>query len=117
MIEPILVTLAAPILAGGLHAQVAPQNCTRPYGVFQEVVSPTSNTLADGVPIQQSILQIDIYDATFLGARTAGDALADAIQSAYDAGTLSGVQHSRRSLYEPETKLYRILYEFSFWYH
>ena len=117
MIETTLVAIAAPLLAGGLNALVAPQNCARPYGVYTEIASPTSNTLADGVPIQQSILQIDIYDATFLGARTAGDALADAIQSAYDAGMLSGVQHSRRSLYEPETKLYRILYEFSFWYH
>ena len=117
MIEQTLVTLATTILAGGLNAQVAPKNCARPYGVYQEISSPTSNTLSDGVPIQQSVMQIDVYADTYVGARTAGDALADAIQAAFDAGTLAGCQHSRRSLYEQETKLHRILYEFSFWYH
>ena len=117
MIEPTLVSLAAPILAGGLNAQVAPQNCARPYGVYQEIASPTLNTLSDGVPIQQSLMQIDVYDVTYSGARTSGDALAAAIQAAFDAGTLAGVQRIRRSFFEPDTRLHRILYEYSFWYH
>jgi hypothetical protein len=116
MIETVLITLAAPILSDRLWPNVATEGCARPYGVYQEIVSPPTNTLADGVPIRQSIMQIDIYDTTYLGARTASDAMAAAIESAFISGTLVGVQHTRRSLYEPETKLHRVLYEYSFWY-
>ncbi len=52
-IEQTLVTMAAPILTGGLHPNVAPQNGAHPYGVYTHLVSPTQNTLSDSVPIQQ----------------------------------------------------------------
>lgn len=117
MIEPTLVSLAAPILAGGLHPNVGPQGGVRPYGIYIEIVSPTENTLSDGVPIQQSVLQIDIWDVTYAGAKSAGDAFSAAINQAFQDGTLTGVQRSRRSRYDADTKLHGFTYEFSFWYH
>lgn len=117
MIEVSLVQLAAPILAGGLHPNVAPQGCQKPYGVYSEVVSPTENTLSDGVPIQQSIFQIDVWAPSYAAAKAAGEGLSDAISQAFDNDVLTGVQRSRRGRYDPDTKLHGFTYEFSFWYH
>lgn len=116
-LEEQLTALLAPLLAGGLHPQIAPQNSVTPYAVYQEIASPTENTLSDGIPIQQSLIQIDVYDKTYPTAKSAGLSIEAALQAAFAASTLTGVQLSRRSLYEPDPKLHRILYEFSFWYH
>jgi len=89
-IEQTLVTMAAPHLAGGLHPNIAPQNGARPYGVYTHIVSPTQNTLSDGVPIHHDIFQVDVWDATYQGALAAGDAFAAALQAAFDAGTITG---------------------------
>lgn len=116
-VEQTLVALAAPLLAGGLHPNGAPQNGARPYGVYTNVVSPAHNTLSDGIPIQQDIFQIDVWAETYQGALTAGDAFASALQAAFDAGTLAGVQRSRRGRYDAEARLHGLMYEFSFWSH
>jgi len=68
-------------------------------------------------PIQQSIIQIDVYAEKYMDAITAGKAVEDALAAAFAAGTLQGIQRSRRSQYEPEVKLRRLIYEYSFWYH
>lgn len=116
-IEQTLVTMAAPILAGGLHPNLAPQNGARPYGVYTLIVSPTHNMLSDGVSVQQDIFQVDIWDETYQGALTTGNAFAAALQAAFNAGTITGIQRSRRGRYDTETGLHGFLYEFSFWYH
>lgn len=116
-IEQTLVTLAAPYIAGGLHPNVAPQQAARPYGVYTSLVSPTHNTLGDGVPIKQDVFQVDVWDVTYQGALTAGDAFAAALQAAFDVGTLAGVQRSRRGRYDAEARLHGFMYEFSFWSH
>lgn len=112
-----LVTAVSPALSGRFYDHIAPQNTGKPYGVYQEIASPTENTLSDGVPIQQSIIQIDIYGEKYKDVIDAGKAVEDAISAAIAAGTLNGIQRSRRSQYESEVKLRRLIYEFSFWYH
>ena len=116
-IEQTLVAMASPLLAGGLHPNVAPQNGARPYGVYTLIVSPAQNTLSDGQTIQQEIFQVDIWDETYPGALAAGHAFSAALQAAFEAGTMAGVQRSRRGRYDPETGLHGFLYEFSFWHH
>ncbi|MCM8596651.1 DUF3168 domain-containing protein [Accumulibacter sp.] len=114
-VEPTLVALAAPLLAGGLHPNVAPPQVATPYGVYQVVVSLTHNTLSDGVPIAHDLIQIGVWEGTYAGALAAGSALAAALQAAFDLGTLTGVQRSRQGRYDPETALHGFLYEYSFW--
>ena len=116
-IEQTLVAIAAPLLEGGLHPNIAPQNGARPYGVYTLIVSPAHNTLSDCQTIQQDIFQIDVWADTYQGALTAGNALAAALQAAFDAGTLTGIQHLRRGRYDSDTGLHGFLYEYSFWYH
>ncbi|MCM8624135.1 MAG: hypothetical protein NFW16_20955 [Candidatus Accumulibacter sp.] len=116
-IEQTLVAIAAPLLAGGLHPNLAPQNGARPYGVYTLIVSPAHNTLSDGQTIQQEIFQVDVWADTYQGALAAGNAFSDALHAAFDAGTIAGVQRSRRGRYDAETGLHGFLYEFSFWHH
>lgn len=116
MIESTLMSIVGGLVAGGLYPHIAPQGVARPYAVYQEVVSPTQNTLSDGAPIQNSLLQVAVWDTTYLGSRTAGETIANAISAAFAAGTMAGVQRSRRAIYDPETELHGFLYEFSFWY-
>lgn len=117
ILEQTLVAVLAEALPGTLFPQIAPDSQPTPYGIYQEIASPTENTLDNTIPIQQSILQIDIYDRTYAGVKATGSAVEAAIQAAFLAGTLVGIQHTRRSLYEPDVKLHRLMYEFSFWYH
>jgi hypothetical protein len=117
MIETTLFNLINPLLTGGMHYNLAAQGAVRPYGVLLEVVSPTENTLTDGQPIQHTLYQITIWDTTYLGAKTAGEAISTAIAAAFTAGTLAGIQRSRRGVYEADTALHGFIYEFSFWYH
>lgn len=116
MLEQTLVSLAAIPLGGRLYPEVAPDNPICPYGVYSEIISPTNNTLADGPLINQSLIQIDIWDKTAAGRSVAGEALAAQIAQAFNNGTLQGVQHARKSRYDPDTKLYGYIYEYSFWY-
>jgi len=111
------VALANRFIGGGLHPNVAPQNSSLPYGVYIEILSPTENTLDNNVPIQQSILQIDIWDQTFSAAKTTGDSLVAALTEAFQAGILTGLQRGRRSRYDAATKRHGFTYEYSFWYH
>ena len=41
---------------------------------------------------------------------------AAAVQAAFEAGNLAGVQRSRRGRYDAETGLHGFTYEFSFWH-
>ncbi len=115
--EKPLVALAAPILPGGLHPNVAPEKCPRPYGTYTEIVSPSEKTLDGNVPIQNSIVQIDVWAPTYAQAKACGEALATAIEDASEASPLEAVQLSRRGRFDNDTRLHGFMYEFSFWYH
>jgi hypothetical protein len=117
MIEQTIFALVNPLIAGGLHPNIAPQGCARPYAVYTEVVSPAQNTLSDGSPIQNTLFQIAVWDVSYLGAKTAGESISAAISAAFAAGNLAGVQRSRRGIYEADTEMHGFIYEFSFWYH
>lgn len=117
MIEATLFGVVNPLVAGGMHYNLASQGAVRPYCVCTEIVCLSQNTLSDGQPIQNSLYQITVWDTSYLGARTVGDAISSAMASAFSAGTLSGVQRSRRGVYESDTALHGFVYEFSLWYH
>lgn len=116
MIETTIFDLINPLLAGGAHWNVADQGRSRPYAVVVEVVTLPENTLSDGEALQHSMFQISVWDKSYLGAKTAGDAVASAINAAFSAGTLAGVQISKRGRYEPDTAMHGFMYEYSFWH-
>lgn len=117
MVEQELVALAAPVLPGGLRFNVAPPDVQTPFGVLTTVVSPAHNTLADGMTIGQTVLQIAIWDTSYISAVSAGKALSDAIEAAFADGLLAGVQRYRIGSYDKDTLLHGVIYEYSFWYH
>lgn len=115
VIEETLAQLADAVLAGGLYPQVAPEGVAKPYGVYSLVAGIPQNTLSDGEVGRQDVFQIDVFGTTYLSAKGAAEALADAIQGAFQDGSLQGVRQSIRSLYEPEVRLHRFIQEYSFW--
>ncbi len=116
MLEPLLVSVVASAIGGRFYPESAPDKPLCPYGVYSEIISPTKNTLDDGPLINQSLIQIDIWDKTAAGRSAAGDALVARIAEAFNNGTLQGVQQSRKSRYDQDAKLYGYIYEYSFWY-
>lgn len=116
MLEQTLVSLAADPLSGRLYPESAPNNTTCPYGVYSEITRLTNNTLDDGAPINQALIQIDVWDKTAAGRIAAGESLFAKIDEAFNNGTLHGVLLSRKSTYDPDAKLYGYIYEYSFWY-
>jgi len=116
-IEQTLFSTLGSLLYGRLYPAIAPQGAVRPYGVYAEISSVPENTLSDGITIQNSLFQVSVWDVSYLGVKTAGEAIASAMAAAFAAGTLSGVQRSRHSTYEADTTLHGIIYEFSLWYH
>lgn len=116
MLEQTLVSLAAVPLSSRLYPESAPNNPNCPYGVYSEITRLTNNTLDDGVPINQALIQIDIWDKTAAGRIAAGEAMSAKIAEAFNDGTLQGLLLSRKSTYDPDAKLYGYIYEYSFWY-
>lgn len=116
-IEQTIFGLINPLVSGGLYPAIAPQGVSKPYAVYCEPSGIPENTLSDGAGLQNSLIQITVWDTTYLGAKTLGEAIAGALASAFSAGTLSGWQRGRRSTYEQDTALHGIIYEFSLWYH
>lgn len=116
MLEQTLVALAADPLGGRLYPEVAPDKPICPYGVYSEIISPTNNTLDDGAMINQTLIQIDVWDKTAAGRAVAGELLAEKISEAFESGSLQGIQQTRKSRYDTDAKLYGYIYEYSFWY-
>lgn len=116
MLEKTLVALAKEPIGGRLYPEVAPNNALCPYGVYSEIISPSINTLDDGAPIKNTLIQIDIWDKTAAGRLAAGELIAAKITEAFETGALQGIQLSRKSRYDAEANLYGYIYEYSFWY-
>lgn len=82
-----------------------------PYVVFMRVVSTTNNTLSGPSDLQNTRVQIDVFDRTYSSAA----ALADQIASAMATTFPTCIQISTFDQYEPAVKAYRVSADFSVW--
>lgn len=99
------------IFSGHLYPLVAPDNTPRPFGVYQRVSSVPVTIHANGTI--ESRIQIDIYADTYAAALT----LADSVRTTLAATTaLISAPILVADEYEPDTKLFRVLCDFSFWH-
>ena len=110
-LETSLQTLLNPLASGGAFQDVAGQSPVAPYIVWQQVVSTTNNNMLGASNMQNTRLQIDIYAPT----GTQRSTIEAAVISAMAAASFTNVQISSQSMYEPETRLYRRMLEFSVW--
>jgi len=113
VIQEQVFTALSPLVSGRVYPAVAPNNVTVPYIVYLRVASTPENTLADGQPIQQTRLQVDVYDKTYLGAQT----LAEQVKTALTAPPVNAVQILEQDQYEPDVRLHRVIHDYSIWHY
>ena len=113
MIQEQIAAALGAIAGGRLYPNVAPNNVQKPYLVYLRVASAPENTLADGVPIDNTRLQIDCFDTTYAGVI----ALAESVKTAMRASGLSHVLLLEQDQYEFDALLHRVILDFSLWHY
>jgi Protein of unknown function (DUF3168) len=95
-----------------IRPDVADQGDAPPYIVFAEVALPDGTYALSGesslVPARY---QIDVYSLTRVEANVLAAAVAAKITEAF-----GGIVLNRQSLYEPDTRLRRVLLDLSIWF-
>lgn len=112
MIEETLKTTLSSLVAGRVYPLIAPNKPTVPFIIYQNIANTPEVTLADGIPINNTRMQIDCYDKTYAGAK----ALAVSIQIAMAAASFINVPAMSQDLYEADVKLYRVQQDYSLWF-
>lgn len=111
-INAALLTLAP---AGGvwnaINTSEPAEAAVVPYVVFLRIVSTTNNTLSGASDLQNTRVQIDVFDRTYSSAA----ALADQIASTMAAAFPTCIQISSFDQYEPAVKAFRVSADFSVW--
>ncbi len=106
------MTTLSSLTGGRVYPLVAPDSPIKPYIVYQNIANSPENTLANGVPINNTRMQIDCYDLTYAGVKT----LSAALVTTMAAASFTNIQTMNQDLYEPEVKLFRIQFDYSIWY-
>lgn len=116
------VLTAASVASGQIYPDVAPDSTTGDYIVFFSVASAPENTLASGIPIENSRFQFDCWSATRLGSRAVAAAVLAALV-AQVTGEPGSPTNFRATLltdqddYDRDAKLYRTILDVSLWYY
>lgn len=112
----ILQPLLEPLAPGGAWPMVVAQGTAAPYIVFQRIGSDVLNIVDGPPPLDNAHIQIDVYARAYAAAVDISDAIDAALQAAAQAGTFGCYAIvSPRDLFESDTRLYRVLMEYSFW--
>jgi hypothetical protein len=110
MIQSDLFAALATTFSNRLYPSVAPQNTARPYGVYSRV-SQQAATIHGTNGAKETQIQLDVYADTYGAAVNLADLAAAAIRSA----GFASVQTNAVDEYETDTKLHRVILEFTFW--
>jgi hypothetical protein len=111
-IETQLFTTLNGLVGGRMYPLVAPNSPTTPLLVYLNVANSPEVTLADGSPINNTRMQIDVYETTYAAVK----ALAAQVIAAMAGATFTNVPLQQQDLYEDAVKLYRVQMDFSIWY-
>ena len=87
MIQEQVFTALSGVVGGRVFPNVAPNNVQKPYVVYMRVASQPENTLADGIPVENTRMQIDCFDTTYAAVTT----LAENIKAALRASAITSV--------------------------
>ena len=103
----------APMLAGiPIRPDIADEGEDAPYIIFAEIaLQDGAYTLAGESSLVPARYQIDVYAPTRAEANALAGAVADAVAQAF-GGTLL----NRQGLFEPDTRLRRVLLDLSIWF-
>ena len=111
MIQQALQAVLAPLVAGKSFPNLASQDATPPYIVYQRVVSVTHNNLLGPSDLQNTRVQIDIYSRRISEAAQ----LETALEASLASWSVQNVPISSVDVYEEEVRAYRITKDYSIW--
>ena len=108
-----LLTAALPTVP--IYPVIGIQGTALPYIVYARVISPVENVLAGNgnPPINQTRMQIDVYAQSYASAQ----ATAASVITAMQGWTKQNVSHGAQDLYEADTRLHRVLLDYSIWHY
>jgi len=121
MIQELVYTALAPLVASAVYPGVAPDGTLPPYIVYSRVSSVPENTLDPTQPIQQTRLQVDVYGATYVAAQQLAAAVTAAMLGLNTAAGpptgVSVVQVLELDQYEGDIKYHRVIQDYSLWHY
>lgn len=107
-----LQALLAPLAAGGAWYGICTASpVPAEYIVWMRVASSPNVSLMGPSDLQNTRVQIDIYARTV--ARLA--AIEQALEAAMAASSITNVPLASQDIYEPDTRLYRAIKDYSVW--
>lgn len=112
LVQDIDAALLALAPAGGVWNAINTRGAlTFPYVVYLRIVSTVNNNLSGPSNLQNTRVQIDVFDRTYSNAA----ALAEQVQAAMGAAFPTCIQVSSFDVYEDPIKAFRISADFSVW--
>jgi hypothetical protein len=112
-IEEQLKTLLNPLVSNQVFPMIAPDSTLGSYITYQNIINSPENTLADGISINNTRMQIDCWADDYATVK----ALASDIADALSAASFTNIQKSTRDGYEPVVKKFRVILDYSFWWN
>jgi hypothetical protein len=111
-----LLAILNPLASGGAWRARAGQGVVAPYIVYAFAGSNVENVLDGSPSADNTRVQIDVYASTPAVADSIAATVVDAMQAAANAGVFgSYLITSPRDEPDPDTRLFRLLLEFSVW--
>jgi hypothetical protein len=111
----LIVAALQAVFPSAVYPQVAPDQTPAPFAVYTRVPMVPETTLASGIPVRNTRLQVDVYASTYAQAVVlAGSAEAALIALAFP---IQVVPLSQADQFEPDVKLHRVLSEYSVWHN
>ena len=103
---------ATPLTQVPVRPDVADQGDQPPYVVFAEIaVQDGAYTLGGESTLVPARYQIDVYAPTRLAANAIAQSVVEILADTFDAVVLN-----RQSLFEPDTRLRRVMLDMSIWF-
>jgi hypothetical protein len=110
-----LVTLlsGATAAATRVYPQVADATPARPYIIYSRISSNSENVMSGSTGLFNTRLQIDVYADTYVAVQ----ALAAEVAALMDGWDKQNVSYPQIDQYEAETRLHRVILDYSIWHY
>lgn len=113
-IEASVYSLLSPLVGARVYPDIAPNGAERPFITYQQIGGQALNPLSNAPPGKHNaLMQINVWADTRLQASTLALEVEDAMRTADQFAARP--QMAFISTYEPDTKLYGAIQDFSIW--
>lgn len=113
MIQERLFSLLNGFVEGRMFPSMAPGSVPKPYMVYTRVASQPEITLNSKEPIQNTRVQIDCFDNSYVGVQT----LARRVNTAMLDWEVQNVPVLEQDRFDSDANLHRVILDFSIWHY